>query len=154
MLQYGIDVLQDPWMFEATAVWMEEKVFPANNAYARFVTSWSRLSSIPLTLFTQNLSDPASEKAYGDAVWNHWIEQRFGADAVRQAWTRAPLTSPAHFSLAAWDDVIRSLGGAGFATEFACFAAATAEWLTAAPDACASPRRTTRAMPATRTCSA
>ena len=137
ILQYGIDVLQDPWMFEATAVWMEDKVLDSNNSYNRFVTSWSQLAPVPLTLFTQNLADPASEKAYGDAVWNHWIEQRYGADAVRQAWVRAPATNPPHFSLAAWDDVIRSLGGAGFNTEFACFAAATGEWLTAAPDACA-----------------
>jgi hypothetical protein len=137
VLQYSIDVLQDGWAFEATAVWMEDQVFPASNDYASFLPTWVTLSQVPLTTFTQDLTNPASEKAYGDAVWNHWIANRYGADAVLQSWLGAPATTPAHFSLGAWENVILTKGGPGFATEFACFAAATGEWRSMAPDNCA-----------------
>jgi len=33
VLQYAYDALQDKWMFESTATWMEEKVFPDIDDY-------------------------------------------------------------------------------------------------------------------------
>ena len=32
-LQFGIDTIQDGWLFESTAVWAEERTFPADNDY-------------------------------------------------------------------------------------------------------------------------
>jgi Family of unknown function (DUF6055) len=121
VLQNAYDYLQDEWMFEATAVWMEEKVYPTINDYLRYIPDWANNPGQPLTTFTdQNL------KPYGDAVWNHWLDHRYGAQVVRAAWEDS--VAAASFAPAAYDLAIAGAGGAGFNDEFARFTAATAEW--------------------------
>ena len=72
VLQFGYDPIQDRWMFESTATWMEDKVFPAVNDYHLYMTSWAGLSALPITQFD-------NAKIYGSAIWNHWLDRRFGA---------------------------------------------------------------------------
>src|SRR3954452_3749210 len=67
VLQKAYGYLEDGWIFEATAVYMEDKVYPSNNDYLRYVDDWTANTKQPLTAFSgSNL------KAYGSAVWNHW----------------------------------------------------------------------------------
>ena len=79
VLQYGYDYWADTWMFESTATWMEEEVYPAIDDYHQYLDTWAQRSLEPITL-----ADPA--KMYGSAVWNHWLSGRFGPDVVRRAW--------------------------------------------------------------------
>ena len=37
ILQFGYDTLQDIWLFEATATWVEQKVYPEINDYLIFM---------------------------------------------------------------------------------------------------------------------
>jgi len=122
VLQFGYDVDQDLWFYEASAVWMEDHVFPSNNDYLRYVRRWVDRSRLPIT---QN-----NIKIYGSAVWNHWLAGRYGDAIVRNAWERAAAVRPSGFAVATYDSAIRAAGGPGFAQEFARFAAATAEWRT------------------------
>jgi hypothetical protein len=129
VLQFGYDVFQDIWMAEATAVWMEDKVYPAIDDYLRFLDDWARLTAVPLTYFnTTDDDDPLNVKAYGSAVWNRWLESRYGPQLVRDAWEGSILTDPGSFGPAAYDLAIRAAGGRGFFDEFVRFAAASAEW--------------------------
>ena len=49
VLQYGYDLFQDRWMFESTATWMEEKVFPDIDDYHQNMAPWAKRSLEPLT---------------------------------------------------------------------------------------------------------
>jgi hypothetical protein len=132
VLQFNYDVLQDSWMFEATAVWMEDKVYDDINDYVTYLDSWVRLTSIPLTAFNaQDLTSPLNVKVYGDAVWNRWIDERYGADTIRAAWEKSLLTTPPSFAPGAYDAALRTVG-TSFFDAFTSFAADTAEWRSSA----------------------
>jgi hypothetical protein len=127
VLQFTYDRFEDVWMFESTAVWMEDLVYPAINDYLGFVDSWAGCTDAPLTAAAPG--GACNSKIYGSAVWNHWIDARYGADAVRRAWELADTTSPTpHFAPDAYDESVKAEGGAGFGDEFGVLSAAVAEW--------------------------
>lgn len=120
---------QDPWMFEATATWMEEKVYPELNDYLHYVPRFARTPGASLT----SINAGGGFKPYGAALWNHWLEngdRRYGASVVRAAWEVSGATTPRDFALGAYGRAISDAGGVGVAREFVDFAAATAEWRT------------------------
>jgi hypothetical protein len=121
VLQNAYDYLEDSWMFEATAVYMEDKVYPQINDYLDYVRAWASSTKQPLTTFSQT-----SLKAYGSAVWNHWLDHRFGAGVVRSAWEHS--VGAADFAPGAYGAAIAGANGAGFSDEFDRFSAAVAEW--------------------------
>jgi hypothetical protein len=130
VIQFAIDSLQDTWMFEATAVWMEGRVYPEVLDYLQYLRGWVQLTDQPLTTF--NGADPTDRrniKVYGSAVWNKWLDARFGPDLIRQAWEASLMTPRPSFAVQAYDHAIRSQSGGGtFASRFDLFAARTAEW--------------------------
>ncbi|MEA2458629.1 MAG: hypothetical protein QOC95_1601 [Thermoleophilaceae bacterium] len=129
ILQFTYDSLEDTWMFESTAVWMEGKVYPADRDYLQYLRGWTQLTKLPLTSFNgRDPNDRNNVKVYGTSVWNKWLDARLGQDVVRGAWESSLSTRPPSFAVAAYDRSIRVRGGAGFAHEFDRFAAATAEW--------------------------
>jgi hypothetical protein len=130
ILQFGIDVFQDTWMYESTAVWMEGKVFPEILDYLQYLRGWVTLTDKPLTTF--NGTDPNDRdnvKVYGTAVWNKWLDSQFGPDVIRQAWEASLTTPRPSMAVQAYDTAIRQQpGGGGFASRFDLFATKTAEW--------------------------
>jgi hypothetical protein len=127
VLQFGYDVYEQTWMLEATAVWMEGKVFNPVHDYLQYLPGWIQLTAQPLTSFDGN--DPNNRnnvKVYGSSVWNKWLDQRFGEEVVRNAWERS--VRAGSFAPAAYAAAIRAHKGIGFSDEFDRFAAATAEW--------------------------
>jgi hypothetical protein len=130
VLQFGYDVQQDSWMFESTAVWMEDKVYDDVNDYVSYLDPWAQLTEVPLTSFnTTDSSDPLNVKVYGDAVWNRWIDERYGQDAIRTAWERSRSTHPPSFAARAYDASLAT-HATSFFEAFTRFAADTAEWRT------------------------
>ncbi len=132
LLQQNYDSFQDPWMFESTATWSEEHVYPEINDYVRYVATFAAYPGVPIT-DTFEPDDPRSLKIYGANVWNHWLATGgggYGVGAVRRAWEVSGAIKPADFSLGAYDRAIDDAGGPGFAREFLAFMAATAEWRT------------------------
>ena len=128
VLQFAYDVNQDLWFYEASAVWMEDHVYPDINDYLRYVGRWDKRSKLPITV--NNI------KIYGSGVWNHWLAGRFGDAIIRNIWERAAAAKPSGFSIGVYNRAITRAtrvtrgGGQDFAHEFARFAAATAEWST------------------------
>jgi hypothetical protein len=123
VLQYAYDIAQDPWMYESTATWAEEKVFPDDDDYHGYMGTWADNPSTPIT-------SAAGMKMYGSAIWNHWLEQRYGAETVRRAWEQSVNSGTAAIGFAptAYDLAIPDAGGTTFSTVFGDFAAAAAEW--------------------------
>ena len=132
VLQFGYDINQDLWFYEASAVWMEDHVYPELNDYLRYIHRWVVRSKLPITA--------TNIKIYGSAVWNHWLAVHYGDAIVRGAWERAAAVKPAGFSLDVYNRAIRTAAatagraarGNDLSHEFARFAAATAEWRTPA----------------------
>ena len=90
---------------------------------------WAQLSPVPLTQFNApDATDPANVKVYGDAVWNRWIDEHFGAghDPAAPGSSRCS-RSPKSFAPGAYDAALRERG-TSFFDAFTRFAADTAEW--------------------------
>lgn len=122
VLQFNYDVYQDTWMFESTATWVEEMVYPAINDYLRFTTPFSKLPFVPMAE-----PESAGVKIYGSGLWNHWLSAKLGPATIRTAWEVSPAVKPRDFAVAAYDRAIASAGGGSFSRQFAAFAALTAE---------------------------
>jgi len=122
ILQFTYDAFQDVWMAESTAVWMEDHVYDGINDYLRYMGRWARRTRVPLTA--------NSIKVYGSAVWNHWLEHRYGAKTIRNAWARGKRLRAAGFSVASYRSAIRAVSSDGFNIDFARFARDVAEWRT------------------------
>lgn len=137
ILQFAYDTFQDLWMLEATATYMEEKVYPSIDDYLNFLPSFANGSTRAMAT-----SDNRDLKVYGSAVWNHWLSGRYGDEIVRNAWAGSTTVDPPGFAVAAYESVIQSAGGTSFSEEFASFATATAEWNSspAFPDAARYPQ--------------
>ncbi|MFL5781188.1 MAG: Ig-like domain-containing protein [Thermoleophilaceae bacterium] len=132
ILQFGYDWLQDTWMFEATAVWAEDKVYDSVNDYVSYLNSWAHLTQVPLTTFDAlDFSDPVNNKVYGDAVWVRWLDAHFGQDVVRSAWEHSLDSNPPSFAPGAFNRALLDRGSSFFSA-FTRFAADTAEWRSAA----------------------
>jgi hypothetical protein len=133
VLQFGYDVLQDTWLFESTAVWMEDKVYDDVNDYLSYLTPWSQLSQVPLTRFNSNDStDPLNVKVYGDATFPRFVDAHYGQEAIRGAWEESLKTTPPSFAPAAYDRSLRLHGAGGLFNVFTDYVAQVAEWRTAA----------------------
>ncbi len=123
VLQFGYDTFEDGWMFESTATFMENNVFPNVDDYINYVPDFARNSVTPLAETEQK-----AFKLYGSAVWNHYLAGRYGAAVVRDAWAASPKVKPVDFAVASYDRAIRQAGGEGFSQSFVNFAAETSEW--------------------------
>lgn len=139
VLQFNYDTFQDPWLFEDTATWMEEQVYPQINDYLNYLPAFAKGSEVPMT--------GSSIKIYAEAVFNHWLSGHYGAQVIRDVWAASQAgVKPKHLATAAYTAGVTTDGGTPFATEFGEFAAATAEWRSSSffPDASAYPnvRRT------------
>ncbi len=121
-------------MFESTATWAEDKVFPLDDDWVRsYMGTWATTSTGPLT----SASSAGGLRMYGTAIWNHWIEHGYGSygpDVVLKAWQLSRDTSPKDYAVGAYDAAIKEEGGDGFASEFFDFTAASAEWNTGLGD--------------------
>lgn len=127
LLQQNYDSFQDVWMFESTAVWAEEQVFPEVDDYLNYVKVFAERPGVPIT--DRGAADGL--KVYGTGVWNHWLSGSgggFGVGVVRRAWEVSEAVDPPDFAIAAFQRATRDLGGSGFSREFARFVAATPEW--------------------------
>jgi hypothetical protein len=126
ILQFNYDVYENVWLFEDTATWMEDKVYPAINDYLNYLPAFANKPERPMT--------GSSIKIYAEAVWNHWLSAKYGDDVVRNTWEVSPKQKS--FAVDSYEKAIKNAGGPGFSRELGDFFAATSEWKsnTAFPD--------------------
>lgn len=123
ILQFAYDSFQDGWLFEATATWIEEYVYPEIDDYLNFLGPFTKRPHRPLAE-----PDRRASRLYGSAMWNHWLASRLGPGVVRETWAVSAAVRPASFAVAAYDRAIGLAGGHDLSREFAAFAAVSAEW--------------------------
>jgi hypothetical protein len=116
VLQFGYDAAQDTWMAESTAVWMEDRVHDTADRYLGFIPSWATLDQIPL-------AKTFATKHYGSAVWNMWLDARYGPDLIRAAWEGSAGPSPQSLRPARTTPRSQPAATTGFAASFVSFAA-------------------------------
>ena len=80
VLQYAYDILQDKWMFESTATWMEEKVFTRRRRLPPVHRPWAQRRA-------GRSRSRLGDKIYGSAVLNRWLDDHYGEEIVRRAWS-------------------------------------------------------------------
>ncbi len=129
-LQFAIDPIEDSWMFEATAVFFEEVVYPSINDYLQYIQPWEDLLTQPMTSYPNDNFDVL--KVYGDGVWNHWLASRYGADfgddVILDAWQAKDQLDGGSFAPGSYSDAIAAQGGTSFSDDFDQFSANVAEW--------------------------
>jgi hypothetical protein len=139
VLQFGIDAALDSWLFESTATWSEEHVFPNDNDWVNYLNTFARTPGVPITKFQGG----KGLRIYGLATLQHFIDsvQGLGDAAILGTWKNGSSTDPKDYAVGAMDKSLREHGGANFGKTFTRFAAATAEWRTnpAFPDAASYP---------------
>jgi hypothetical protein len=139
VLQFGIDAALDSWLFESTATWSEEHVFPNDNDWVNYLNTFARTPGVPITKFQGG----KGLRIYGLATFQHFIDsvQGLGDAAILGTWKNGSSTDPKDYAVGAMDKSLREHGGANFGKTFTRFAAATAEWRTnpAFPDAASYP---------------
>jgi hypothetical protein len=127
-VQYGYDWLEDLWLMEGTAVWMEDVVFDGvndNRQYLKVSPLATAYAMLPLDHDNPDYNEPDAGFHYG--VWIFWryLTERYGPGVVRGVWKRADgrAGSPDDYSAKALAKVLKNRGRV-LANVLADFAAA------------------------------
>jgi hypothetical protein len=132
ILQFNYDVFEDVWLFEDTATWAEEQVYPGINDYLNYLPAFAAKPQVPMT--------GSSIKIYSEAIWNHWLSYKYGKDLIRRTWVVSP--SERNFAVDSYNRVIKDAdGSSSFGEELGQFFTDTAEFRSSSafPDAAAYP---------------
>ena len=117
-IQFGYDYAEDGWFMEATATWMEERVYDEVNDNRRYLR-FSQLGSPgkPLDVF-----EDFGGAQYGNWVFFEYLSHRFDNNVVRSAWEEAQADGDNRglFSIRAIEEVL----GDGFPAIFGDYASA------------------------------
>lgn len=118
-IQFNYDYGEDPWLMEATATWMEERVADDVNDNRQYLP-YGQVGrpAQPLDAFKQ-----ASFNQYGNWPFFEYLSHRFGNGVVRSIWNRAGSYpgSGHQYSTTAVKGVLQEHGG--FVKVFRAFAA-------------------------------
>jgi hypothetical protein len=118
-IQFAYDWLEDAWLMEGTATWIEDEVFDALDDNHTF------LHASPLARPDVALDDGRRGHEYGAWIFWRFLSERFGAPIVREVWERAAALGGdgGTYSLEAVSAAVAARGSP-FASAFAAFAVA------------------------------
>jgi len=116
-VQFSYDFLEDTWLMEGTAAWIEDEVFDNLNDNRQF------LNASPLSHSTTPLDVSLAPYHYGAWIFWRYLSETFDANLVREVWEQADgATQSGLYSLAATRAALSSRG-LSFGTVFAGFTA-------------------------------
>lgn len=118
-VQFAYDITDDPWIYESTATWMEERYADGVDDNRQYLPHGQvRRSHIPLDRF----AEPGVH--YGNWAWWEYLSTRYGNRIVRNVWSRIDANKgrPNMYSTEAVRSALRSRGG--FTRIFAAYAGA------------------------------
>jgi hypothetical protein len=127
-VQYGYDWLEDLWLMEGTATWIEDEVYDSINDNVQYLDT-SPLSArffwFPLDYYNPDPTEIDAGFKYGAWIFWRYLAERFGRDVVRAVWENADSNrgTPRLYSLAATVAALQARG-ASFADVYADFAVA------------------------------
>lgn len=108
-VQYAYDYAEDPWMMEATATWMEERIATQVNDNRQYFP-WSQIYApyIPLDAFSRNAG-----YQYGNWVFWEYLSTKYGVGIVKKAWKKAGSlkSDGGKYSITALQKVLKRKGG-------------------------------------------
>ena len=108
-VQYAYDYAEDPWMMEATATWMEERIATAVNDNRQYFP-WSQIYApyIPLDAFSRSAGFQ-----YGNWVFWEYLSTKYGVGIVKKAWQQAGSlrSDGGKYSITALQKVLKHKGG-------------------------------------------
>ncbi|HET8604554.1 MAG TPA: MXAN_6640 family putative metalloprotease [Marmoricola sp.] len=124
-VQFSYDVYEDGWFMEGSATWMEHEVYGNTRDYLQYLPfSPIRRPAEPVDQF-----DSWGLHQYGDFLFFEYLDERLGAGAVKEAWTRAAATPTSDaYSLQAVRATVTAHG-----QRFLPFLATFARWNTLPP---------------------
>ena len=114
-VQYGYDWLEDGWLMEGSAAWIEDEVYDNVNDNIQYLAR-SPLSPQrfwhPIDYYSLNQDSPDSAYKYGAWIFFRFISERYGRDAMRAVWRRADAirSAPDDYSIQAVSNVLLSHG--------------------------------------------
>ena len=129
-VQYAYDWLEDLWLMEGTATWIEDEVYDGindNRQYLKTSPLSPTFSDLPLDYQSTDPAEAESGLKYGAWIWWRFLSERYGPGIVRAVWRRADSNrgAPDQYSLEATRTALE-LRRQDFATIFAEFGAANA----------------------------
>jgi hypothetical protein len=107
--QFNYDSLEDDWFMEATATWMEERVYDSINDNRQYLRAGQvARPGEPLDVFNQYGSNQ-----YGNWTFFEYLSSRWGNGIVRSAWNKAGAFAgaPNQYSTRAVRSVLAPHGG-------------------------------------------
>ncbi len=81
-VQFAYDYLEDPWMMEATATWIEERYADGVNDNRQYLPAGQLVE----TFTALDTFDKDTTVQYGNWVFFEYLSQRFGQGVVRRIW--------------------------------------------------------------------
>ena len=108
-IQFGYDYGEDAWLLEATATWMEERVFDDVNDNRQYLSAGQVANSFtPLDFF-----DSTGSEQYGNWPFFEFLSQNYGNGVVQQIWNKAAAFTgaPDMYSTKAISAVLKPKGG-------------------------------------------
>lgn len=83
-IQFNLDFTEDPWMLEATATWMEERLADDVDDNRQYLPAGQLgRRRVPLDRWSGDLGP------YGNWIFFEHLSERYGVDAVRRIWSYA-----------------------------------------------------------------
>ncbi|MCI0494667.1 T9SS type A sorting domain-containing protein [candidate division KSB1 bacterium] len=79
----------DGFFFELSAVWMEDQVFDEVDNYLYYLDYFFADPDVPLNAVSYTIPN-IFKHIYGACIFAFYIEENFGADAIREIWQRMP----------------------------------------------------------------
>ena len=108
-MQYAYDFAEDPWMMEATATWMEERIATQVNDNRQYFP-WSQIYApyVPLDAFSSKAG-----YQYGNWVFWEYLSSNYGIGIVKKAWRQAGSLRKdgGKYSITALQKLLRKKGG-------------------------------------------
>lgn len=118
-VQFAYDYAEDPWMAEATATWMEERIATAVNDNRQYLpASQIFRPNVPLDFFSQT-----GGYQYGNWVFFEYLSTNYGIGIVKKVWEQAGSLKKdgGKYSMTALQKVLKRKGG--FTKNYATYAA-------------------------------
>jgi len=85
-IQFAYGMANESWNWEATALWIEEYVFPSHNAWSDYITGYTKNPHLAINADNRN-SNSEFLHMYGMGILNFYLDEYVGGpELIRDVW--------------------------------------------------------------------